>query len=71
MATNENEVTIEQLSMDIIPPHPTNFLRAVNLTMIRNLKEDTNVSFALPTLMERAKSFVNKDRFIAIFYVKD
>lgn len=71
MSLNENEATIDQVSVEIIAPHPVNFLRAVNASMVKTLKVNTDTTFKVPTLMERAKAFVNKDRYIALYYVKE
>lgn len=71
MAENVNEITADQLRLELVPPHASNFLGAINTNLVRNLKTNDTNSFVTPTLMDRAKAIVNKDRFIGIFYIKE
>lgn len=60
----------KQVTVEIVPPHPTDYLRAVNANLTRVLLNQTEASFNIPTLLDRAKTFVNKERYITLTYVK-
>ena len=62
-------VTKDQIELEIVPPHATDYLRTVNTNMIRILKDNDEVSYKIPTLLERAKAFVNKDRYLTFVHI--
>lgn len=62
-----DNVDISKVIMEVIPAHPTDYLRVVNRNMVRLLHSEDEASLEIPTLRERAKTFVNRDRYISIF----
>ena len=55
------ENTIKEL--DLITTHPTDFLRVVNTRMVNKLRSNSSAKLSVPSLMERAKTFVHQDRY--------
>ena len=62
-----DNVDISKVIMEVIPAHPTDYLRVVNRNMVRLLHSEDEAPLEIPTLRERAKTFVNRDRYISIF----
>lgn len=69
MATEK--IDTSDIIAEVIPTHPTDFLRVVNRNMVLMLSSKDEASLTIPTLMERAKTFVNKDRYITLLYKKE
>ena len=65
-----SEEQSKQVTVEIVPPHPTNYLRAVNASLARVLLSNSEASFNIPTLLDRAKTFVDRDRYITLTYIK-
>lgn len=65
MSDNQNN-TVE---LEIIPPHASNLLRSVNTSIARQLKEGDTATVEVPTLIARAKIFVERKGFMATLNV--
>lgn len=65
MSTN-----LSNTEMEIITPHPSNYVRSINNTLTKQLKAEDTGMLQVPTLLERAKALVTKKRFIILYTTK-
>lgn len=56
---------------EFVPPHPTNYIRAINDAMAKQLREEDTSLLEVPTLLSRAKSLVNRKNYIALMTTKE
>lgn len=61
---------LENTEMEIVAPHPANYLRSVTNALSTQLKQQDEGVVEVSTLLERAKSLVNKKSFIVLFTTK-
>ena len=64
-------VTTTNRELEIVTPHPANYLRTVTVALANQLKANDTGTLTVPTLLARAKSLVNKKTYIAILVTKE
>lgn len=56
--------------MEIIPPHPANYIRSLTMILSKQLREKDVATVEVPTLLSRAKTLVDKKNYIVLFTTK-
>jgi hypothetical protein len=67
----DNDKVTKNTEMEIIPPHPANYVRSVTGILTKQLREQDDANLEVPTLLSRAKSLVNKKSYIILFTTKE
>ena len=57
--------------VEIIIPHSSNYIRSLVNNLTNKLKQESEATVEVPTLLTRAKSLVNRDSFIMLFTTKE
>ncbi len=60
----------ETKELIVIPPHASHYLRSIINIGSQQLKEEDIAEIEVPTLLARAKAFVNKKGYLALLTTK-
>ena len=62
--------TKDTKDLTIVPPHAVYYLRSIINISAQQLKEGDTSATEVPTLLERARAFVNRDRYLTLLTTK-